>query len=110
MLFLLFSDTDDRILAAQDTTIIIMDEAEVQAKKAKIDVQTCIVCSKESLRNELTKPQAEQSWLTLQEAAKLRQFEPILKFVHGGPTEIPDVYYHRKCRAEFTHKKSLASM
>ena len=90
---------------AEDTTI--MDEAEVPAKKAKIDAQTCIVCSKDSSNNELTKPQDEQSWVTLQQAAKRRQFEPILNFVHDKPTGIPDVYYHTKCRNEFIHKKSL---
>ena len=57
----------------------------------------------------LCSPQDEQSWVVLQAAARVRQFEPILNLKLDS-TGIPTLHYHRKCRAEFTHKKSLASL
>lgn len=83
-----------------------MAETEVKAKKCKLSFQTCIICMKVSLLSELSAPQDEQSWVLLQAVARVRQFEPILYLAHN-PTGAPKVHYP-KCRAEFTHSKSLS--
>jgi hypothetical protein len=86
-----------------------MAETELKGKKRKLSLQTCIICTKASPLHELSSPQDEQSWVVLQAAARVRQFEPILNLKHDS-TGIPTLHYHRQCRAEFTHNKSLASL
>lgn len=49
------------------------------------------------------------SWKTLYEAAKIRHFKPILLLCEDNSDVFPgvSVLYHRSCRSDFTHKKSL---
>lgn len=71
------------------------------------DSGTCIICAKSSSVTELSKPNSD-SIETLLRAAEIRKFQPIqsLKVHEGGL----DFYYHRQCRAAFTHKKSLEAL
>ena len=52
-------------------------------------------------------PNSVESWKTLRQAAEIRRHEEILAIAVNSPDEIPEVYYHRKCRSIFTMKKDL---
>ena len=52
-------------------------------------------------------PNSVESWKTLRRAAEIRRHEEILAIAVNSPDEIPEVYYHRKCRSIFTLKKDL---
>ena len=48
------------------------------------------------------------SWKTLVNAARIRNFEPILRILEEvEPDTVPDIWYHRKCPFIFTMKKTL---
>ena len=67
----------------------------------------CIIhCT--STEGQLSKLSGYESWLTLLEAAKHRNFEPILEASRLlVDHEIPNIWYHRSCRSVFTLKKNL---
>lgn len=50
------------------------------------------------------------AWKTLYEAAKVQQFEPIMKLASGDMTKVSDVLYHGGCRSDFTHKKTVSKL
>ncbi len=82
-----------------------MSEMEVAAKRLKAEVDTCIICSKQSPIAELTSPRDEHSWNTLYQAAEVRSFQPIIsKHEIGDTSTFQHIHYHRACRSEFTHK------
>lgn len=59
----------------------------------------------------LVSPQTYNSYLTLLEAAKVRNHSAILdaaKLVKEG--EVPKIFYHRKCRSIFTMKRDLETI
>lgn len=59
----------------------------------------------------LISPQSYDSWRTLLEAAKVRNFDPLLevaKNVREG--KVPAIFYHRRCRSMFTMKRGLESL
>ena len=60
--------------------------------------------------NKLVRLTVASSWKTLYEAAKIRQFEPILKLACDHMTELSDILYHSSCTSDFTHKKALAKL
>ena len=54
----------------------------------------------------LISPQSYESWLTLFEAAKIRNFTPVLNVAQNlEEHEVPSIFYHRKCRSIFTMKR-----
>ena len=56
----------------------------------------------------LVSPQNYTSWLTLLEAAKVRNHEHIINVAEGlEGNEVPEIFYHRKCRSLFTMKRDL---
>lgn len=65
----------------------------------------CVICNE---GDNLSRPQDERSWQTLCDAAKIREFEPILNLLRNPATLYTKVFYHRKCRASFTSKTNLA--
>ena len=79
------------------------------------DNEQCIICTQKSPSNErddrLVSPQTYESWQTLLEAAKIRSHEPIIGIAkHLIEKEVPNVYYHRKCRSIFTMKRDLETV
>ncbi len=72
---------------------------------SKKRMPTCIIhTGSENLEDDLIKPKDKESWQTLYNAAKIRDFKPVLDLVISED-EIPEIYYHRKCRSVFTLKK-----
>ena len=65
-----------------------------------------MICEKED--QNLTECRNAKSWSTLHNAAVIRKYKAILDVAvdENGFPQIP-VKYHRSCRADFTHKKSL---
>ena len=63
-----------------------------------------------SVLHELSTHIDNNSWKSLYSAAILRNFQPILQLANETADGLPtgSVYYHRTCRSDFTHKKSLA--
>ena len=66
----------------------------------------CIICCSKAKKGELASPRDLLSWETLLEAAKIREFEPIVNLRVSSNT-VPDICYHRNCRSSFTLKKTL---
>lgn len=59
----------------------------------------------------LISPRSYESWLTLFEAAKVRNFEPVLELAKTlNENEVPSIAYHRQCRSRFTLKRDLESL
>ena len=52
-------------------------------------------------------PNSVELWKTLRRAAEIRRHEEILGIAVNSPDEIPEDYYHRKCRSIFNMKKDL---
>ena len=84
-------------------------EKEVNSTKEK-----CILheaSTKIDSKEKLVSFQTNRSWLTLVEAAKVRNYLPLLAIL---PTlcnnEVPKIQYHRKCRSLFTLKRELESL
>jgi len=59
---------------------------------------------------QLVSPKTQESWLTLLEAAKVRNHAPVLELAERQTDEIPEIYYHRKCRSLFTMKRDLETL
>ena len=79
------------------------------------DKEQCIICQQKSQSSErddrLVSPQTYESWHTLLEAAKVRSHEPIISIAEDlVENELPNVYYHRKCRSIFTMKRDLKTV
>jgi hypothetical protein len=84
---------------------------EPKRKKKKVEQQAeCIICEQHSNVNELVQLRDTTAWNTLCDAAKIRQFEPILKVAESEPNSIPTIFYHSYCRSNFTHKRSLSKL
>lgn len=84
--------------------------SELNPKRRKLVQGTSIICDKQAVIDKLTSPQDYDSWCSLYNAADLRGFDPILKLGKDPPnleSESKNILYHRKCRSDFTHKKSL---
>ena len=79
-------------------------------KARKEPMETCII-HMSSAQNDpqiRTMVKNSQSWDPLLDAAKIRNFIPILDLAAGcQPGEIPDVKYHKNCRSMFVMKKNL---
>ena len=75
-------------------------------KRARL-LNDCIIhCSDDS--TELIKPANLESWVHLQNAAKIRDHSPLIEIsCTTKKDEIPDIKYHRKCRSLFTMKREL---
>lgn len=59
----------------------------------------------------LIKPQDYDSWLTLLNAAKTRQYAPLLNIARlQEETTIPEIVYHRECRQKFTLRRDLDNL
>ena len=59
----------------------------------------------------LVSPQSYDSWLTLLEAAKVRNHAPILDIAKQlEDEEVPKIFYHQKCRSLFTMKRDLETL
>ena len=59
----------------------------------------------------LISPESYDSWLTLLEAAKVRNFTPVLDVAENlNECKVPLIYYHRKCRSLFTMKRELETL
>ena len=52
-------------------------------------------------------PNSVELWKTLRRAAEIRRHEEILGIAVNSPHEIPEDFYHRKCRSIFNMKKDL---
>jgi len=72
----------------------------------------CIIHQAVSDEDEhLISPQSHDSWLTLLEAAKVRNHVPILDVAKTlEDKEVPIMFYHRKCRSIFTMKRDLETL
>ena len=74
---------------------------------------TCII-HKKSLKiddDHLISPQSFDSWATLLEAAKIQQHDSLLQIARNTREgEVPEIFYHRKCRSVFTNKRDLESL
>jgi len=64
----------------------------------------CIICSQEAIDNDshLVSPKTYDSCLTLLRAAKHNAAAKQL-----GTGEVPEIYYHRKCKSVFILKRDL---
>ena len=81
------------------------ENSEIPAKRARREMYCLIHCSDDD--GALISPNSVESWRTLRRAAELRHNEDILGIRVNSPDEIPEVYYHRKCRSTFTMKRDL---
>lgn len=70
--------------------------------------RTCIICSKQTSETYLTKARDVESIGTLVDAARIRNFDPILTLEEDEYDE--KLFYHRECRSKFTHKKTLQQL
>ena len=73
----------------------------------------CII-HKEGLKiddNHLISPQSYDSWAALLEAAEIRKHEALLQIARNAQEgEVPEIFYHSKCRSAFTIKRDLESL
>ena len=79
------------------------EDSEIPAKRARREMYCLIHCS--DTDGVLVSPNAVESWRTLRWAVELRHHENVLGIQVNSPDEIPEVYYHRKCRSIFTMKR-----
>ena len=75
---------------------------------------TCILHSKSAATDSddhLISPQSYESWLTLFEAAKIRNITPVLDVAQNlEEQEVPSIFYHRNFRSIFTLKRDLETI
>ena len=79
--------------------------SEIPERRARREKYCLIHCSDDD--GALVCPNSVESWKPLRRAAEIRRHEEILGIAVNSPDEIPEVYYHRKCRSIFTMKKDL---
>lgn len=73
----------------------------------------CILCAQKSKEDDspLLCPKNHESWLTLLDAARVRQHSAILDIAEQlGDKEVPKLSYHRRCRSIFTMKRDLGTL
>ena len=87
-----------------------MDDSPVPVKRPKGTLVSCIICGQETRMSSLVQPKDVKSWDTLGEAANIRLFNPILKLKKDNPNILPELFYHRYSRSNFTHKKELSRL
>ena len=89
--------------------IRLIQEMSATVRKGKY----CII-HKEGLKiddDHLISPQTYDSWATLLEAAEIRKHEALLQIARNAQEgEVPEIFYHRKCRSAFTIKRDLESL
>ncbi|XP_053122764.1 uncharacterized protein LOC128332482 [Hemicordylus capensis] len=81
--------------------------------KKKFPQGECIIhhATTDDTKGHLVKLQSYESWITLLEAAKVRNHAPVLDVAKQlTEMEIPGVRYHRKCRIRFTLKRELETL
>lgn len=77
----------------------------MQAKRQRIEPYCMIHCTDDC--TQLVTPNSLESWKTLKRAGEIRNHEGILS-VQVEDGQIPnEIWYHRKCRSIFTHKREL---
>ena len=79
--------------------------SEIPERRARQEKYCLIHCSDED--GALVCPDSVESWKTLRWAAEIRRREEILGIAVNSPDELPEVYYHRKCRSILTMKNDL---
>ena len=83
-----------------------LKKKNIDRKRSRSEQSSCeciIHCTDND--TELVTPK-DESWSTLVRAAAVRKHKPLLdiaEILNEG--EIPNIYYHRKCRSVFTMKK-----
>lgn len=82
-----------------------MESPKKRQKVLSSTERTCIICSKQTSETCMTKARDDQSIGALVEAARIRNFHPILTLEEHEYDE--KLFYHRDCRSKFTHKKTL---
>jgi len=87
-----------------------MADCSVPEKRRKIDNEQCVICGNDAPSSALVKPKDSKSWQTLYEAAQIRLFDRILNLKEDDLNTEPNVFYHRECRSDFTHKKELTRL
>lgn len=61
--------------------------------------------------DKLHSPTSYDSWCTLLEAARIRNYDPVLEIEKTlAENEVPSIVYHRYCRSIFTLKRSLETL
>ena len=86
-----------------------MTDPDSNPKRPRVSVDCIIHCTNDN--EKLVSPQSVESWNTLVRAARIRKNSPILQLAEEtAEGDIPEVYYHRRCRSSFTLKKSLDSL
>ena len=79
--------------------------SEIPERRARREKYYLIHCSDDD--GALVCPNSVELWKTLRRAAEIRRHEEILGIAVNSPDEIPEDYYHRKCRSIFTMKRDL---
>ena len=86
----------------------------MESKGKESSEEQCIIHYKTVFHegiDHLVSPQSYDSWLTLLEAAKVRDHSPILEIAKQlKENEVPKIFYHRKCRSVFTMKRDLETL
>ncbi len=81
-----------------------MTDPNSNPKRPRVSVDCIIHCTNDN--GKLVSPQSVESWNTLVRAARIRKHGPILQLAEEtAEGDIPEVYYHRRCRSSFTLKK-----
>ncbi len=82
-------------------------EQESNSPPLKQPQMECIIhCSDDG--DKLVSLQSVDSWRTLLRAAQICNHAPVIELAKDIPEgQIPEIYYHRKCRSIFTMKKDL---
>ena len=84
-------------------------QSDLPLKKLRTEIRMCIICSTKALVTQLPQPKNLESWEALLTAARLQQFEPILKY-EAEPELSASISYHRECHSTFTHKNMLQKL
>ena len=84
-------------------------QSDLPLKKLRTETRMCIICSTKAPVTQLPQPKNLESWEALLTAARLQQFEPILKY-EAEPEISASISYHRECRSTFTHKNMLQKL
>ena len=77
--------------------------SEIPERRARREKYCLIHCSDDD--RALVCPNSGESWKPLRRTAEISRHEAILGIAVNSPDDIPEVYYHRKCRRIFTIKK-----
>ena len=88
----------------------VIEAEEPNTKRLCKNTRNCIIhCTDDN--TDLICPRDEESWQTLKNAAEIRNHQSLIEIAKNvSEGEIPEIYYHRKCRSVFTMKKLLDNM